>query len=122
VTTTEATRISFEGVARGAARVPDRVVRDRVTVVAERGGSDEAVISPAAATGHRRGRRPRTRADREAVLATAGERRASASSLTPTDPAERGARLGAARARAAASLRLRRPTTIGTSLRRREDP
>jgi hypothetical protein len=71
VTARDATRITFDELARDVTRVLDRVVRDRETVVVERGGSDVAVIRPAAA-GRRRGRRPPTRADLEAFLATAG--------------------------------------------------
>jgi hypothetical protein len=65
--------MSFDEFARDVAGVLDRVVRDHETVVVERGGSDAVIVRPAAPRpGHRRGRRPRTSADREAFLATAG--------------------------------------------------
>jgi PHD/YefM family antitoxin component YafN of YafNO toxin-antitoxin module len=69
----DATRMSFEEFARDVAGVLDRVVRDHETVVVERGGGEAVVVRPAARwPGHRRGLRPRTPADREAFLATAG--------------------------------------------------
>jgi predicted nucleic acid-binding protein len=72
VTARDAKRITLDELARDVAGVLDRVVRDRETVVVERGGSDVAVIRPTATKGGRRGRRPRTPADRAAFLATAG--------------------------------------------------
>jgi hypothetical protein len=65
--------MSLDEFARDVAGVLDRIVRDHETVVVERGGSDAVVVRPEAPQpGHRRGRRPRTLADREAFLATAG--------------------------------------------------
>ena len=70
--TRDATRIALDELARDVTRILDRVERDHETVVVERGGSDVAVITPAQAGARRRGRRPRTQADQEAFLATAG--------------------------------------------------
>ena len=72
MTARDAKRITLDELARDVERVLDRVVRNHETVVIERGGSDVAVIRPTATKGGRRGRRPRTPADREAFLATAG--------------------------------------------------
>ena len=72
MTTRDAARISFDELARDVAGILDRVARDHQTVVVERGGSDVAVIRPAAATHRRRRRRTRTQEDHEAFLATAG--------------------------------------------------
>jgi hypothetical protein len=64
--------ISYDEFVRDPAGVLNRVIEDNETVVIEKENGAGAVVKPSGAVKSRRKRRPKTGADREAFLASAG--------------------------------------------------